>query len=154
MKGSMSIIEVTTRISHKWLERKHKHELASIIMANLDRINLFADHPGVPSGHDKPLTVNVTGDGELVIRIGIGTLAWASDHQENNNPFDEKANGFRRLFRVTDAVEFAREVRVELCREEEDGSTPLTDLLDKVCWNAIENGCFGIEEDGRVDPVD
>ena len=39
----MSTFEVTTRISHKWLERKSKRELASIIMANLDRIDLFAD---------------------------------------------------------------------------------------------------------------
>lgn len=39
----MSIIETTTRISRKWLERKPKHELASIIMANIDKIDLFAE---------------------------------------------------------------------------------------------------------------
>jgi hypothetical protein len=38
----MSIFEITTRVSHKWLERKTKHELASIIMNNIDRIDLFA----------------------------------------------------------------------------------------------------------------
>ena len=38
----MSVFEVTTRISPKWLERKTKHELASIIFANIDRIDLFA----------------------------------------------------------------------------------------------------------------
>ena len=46
----MSVFEVTTRISHKWLERKSKHELVSIILANIDQINLFAnariDFPG------------------------------------------------------------------------------------------------------------
>src|SRR5512146_1493305 len=38
----MSITETTTRISHQWLERKSKAELAAIIMANLDQIDLFA----------------------------------------------------------------------------------------------------------------
>lgn len=38
----MAIIQTTTRISREWLERKPKHELASVIMANLDRIDLFA----------------------------------------------------------------------------------------------------------------
>jgi hypothetical protein len=101
---------------------------------------------------DSPLQVDVTPEGELLISIGIGTLAWAHDHQEQNNPYDEETGGFKRLWRVTDPAEFAAEVRVELCREEENGSTPLTDLFDKVCWNAVENGCFGIEEDGRIDP--
>jgi len=145
----MSTMEITTRINRKWLERKPKHELASIIMSNLGRINLFAEHGEVQSGHDRPLAVNVTGGGELTIRIGINTLAFRFNRQEDNTPYDEKANGFKRLYRVVDAVEFAKKVRTKLCREEEDGSTPLTDLFDKVCRNAIDNGCFGVEEDGR-----
>ena len=39
----MGITTTTTRISSKWLERKSKHELAGIIMNNLDKIDLFAD---------------------------------------------------------------------------------------------------------------
>lgn len=39
----MSIYTVTTRISRRWLERKTKSELASIIMANIDSIELFKD---------------------------------------------------------------------------------------------------------------
>lgn len=39
----MSTTTTTTRISRKWLERKSKHELAGIIMNNLDKIDLFAD---------------------------------------------------------------------------------------------------------------
>lgn len=38
----MSILEVTSRITPKWLERKSKAELVSIIWKNLDRIDLFA----------------------------------------------------------------------------------------------------------------
>jgi hypothetical protein len=41
----MSILSITTTISHKWLERKSKRELASIIMANIDRVSLFAELP-------------------------------------------------------------------------------------------------------------
>ena len=39
----MSVFEITTRIRPKWLERKTKHELASIIFANIDRVDLFAN---------------------------------------------------------------------------------------------------------------
>ena len=151
----MSIMEVTTKISRKWLERKSKCELASIIMNNLDKINLFAERDeGGKSAHDAPLAVNVTGDGRLCVQIGIATLAFACERQEDHNPYNESTGGFKRLYRVTDAVAFAGEVRVELCREEENGATPLTDLLDKACTAAIENGCEGVEEDGRIDPLE
>lgn len=39
----MSVFECTSRISQRWLERKTKADLARIIMANLDKIDLFAD---------------------------------------------------------------------------------------------------------------
>jgi hypothetical protein len=42
----MSIVEVTTRISKRWLMRKSKDELASIIMANIDHIDLFSEEYG------------------------------------------------------------------------------------------------------------
>lgn len=109
---------------------------------------------GVVAMSDQPLRVEVTSDGELIIRIGINTLAFAMNTMEQNNPYDEDAEGYRRLWKVTDPAQFAKEVRIELCREEEDGSTPLSDLLDTVCWNAIEAGCFGVDEDGDVDPYD
>ena len=38
----MSITATTTRISHRWLKRKTKRELASIIMANIYHIAIFA----------------------------------------------------------------------------------------------------------------
>lgn len=107
-----------------------------------------------PNNSESPLTVDVTDDGELIIRIGVNVLADSFIRNEENNPYDEETGGFKRLWRVTDPAEFAKEVRNELYREEEDGSTPLTDLLDKVCWNAIEAGCFGVDEDGRIDPSD
>ena len=153
----MSTMNITTRISHRWLERKTKHELASIIMNNIDRISLFAEpDKGVRSRSDAPLTTNITANGELQIHIGIATLAYCFEIQEDNNPYDEEGDsgGFKRLWRVTDAVEFAKAVRQELCRETESGETPLTELLDKACLSAIDDGCLGVEADGRIDPGD
>ncbi len=37
------ITTIETRIDRKWLERKPKHELASIILANIYKIDLFAE---------------------------------------------------------------------------------------------------------------
>jgi hypothetical protein len=148
----LSITVTTTRVTRQWLMRKSKDELASIILANLDRIDLFGQARDGKDGSDKPLTVVVTGTGELSVSIGANVLANAFIHQDKNNPFDESKNGFKRLYRVTDALWFADEVRWQLCSEKEDGSTLLTHLIDKACWNAIEDGCLGVEEDGRIDP--
>jgi hypothetical protein len=95
-----------------------------------------------------PLTVGVEGD-QLVIRIGVDTLAWCFEISEGNQPFDEKANDFRRAWKVTDKYRFAKGVASGLCNEEEDGSTPLTDILDKACIDAIESD-MGVDEDGRI----
>ena len=86
-------------------------------------------------------------DGALVIRLGVTNLAFAFEHGDSNLVFDEKANVYRAHFKVTDEVEFAKDVIHSLQTEEEDGSTPLTDLLDKMCVHAVEDGSTGVEED-------
>ena len=35
-------------------------------------------------------------DNELVIRVGIDTLAWAFDHMEENNPYSDELHDFER----------------------------------------------------------
>jgi hypothetical protein len=35
----------------------------------------------------------------------------------------------------------------EMLREREDGSTPLSDFLDKMSQNAIDDGSLGLHED-------
>lgn len=97
---------------------------------------------------DAPLKVGVEGD-ELVIRIGIGTLAYCFETGEENQPFDEKANDFRRSFKVTDPHKFAKGVGVALQDEEEDGSTPLTKIMDEAFIRAVEDD-MGVDEDGRL----
>lgn len=94
---------------------------------------------------DAPLAINVE-DGKLVISIGISTLTFAFETSEQNNPFNDTLNDFETTYRVTNELQFANEVRRALCDEQEDGSTILTDLLDKAYWNAIDDGCEGVEE--------
>lgn len=96
----------------------------------------------------QPLTVNVEKD-ELVIRIGIDTLAYAFETGEENQPFDEEADDFRRSFKVTDKHKFAKGVGDALCDEKEDGSTPLTEILDEAFIRAVEMD-EGVDEDGRI----
>ncbi len=106
--------------------------------------------PNDSKGADAPLTVDIEHD-ELIIRIGIGTLAWAFDHMEENNPYDDNARDFVQAWKVTDPVEFAKDVVGELTNEEEDGSHPLNRLLDQVCNAAADQGSLGIDEntDGK-----
>lgn len=96
----------------------------------------------------QPLKVGVEGD-ELVIRIGVDTLVFAFEIGEENNPFDEAANDFRRSFKVTNKYRFAKGVGHGLCVEGEDGSTPLTRILDEAYIRAVEND-EGVDEDGRI----
>jgi hypothetical protein len=96
----------------------------------------------------RPLTIGVEGD-ELVIRIGVDTLAYAFETSEENQPFDEKEDDFRRSWKVVDKHKFAKGVAVGLTDEEEDGSTPLTKILDEAYIRAIEDD-MGVDEDGRI----
>ena len=68
---------------------------------------------------------------------------------EENQPYDENAQDFRRAFWVIDKHKFAKGVADALCDEEEDGSTPLTSILDKAFLRAVEDNA-GVVEDGRI----
>jgi len=98
------------------------------------------------SNKEKGLRVFVSGKDELVIKIGIDTLAHAFERSEDNNPFNEQLNEFRQAFKVTDPSKFANDVCTALCDEGEDGSTPLTRLLDTCCNDAVSQGSEGCEE--------
>lgn len=82
-------------------------------------------------GKDSPLRVEVEGD-ELVIRIGIGTLAFAQHFRQ----WYTGEVGYA----VTDEAEFAKDVKNAMQHEEEDGSSPINDFLDKMCDAAVEDG--------------
>ena len=59
----------------------------------------------------QPLTIGVEGD-ELVIRIGVDTLVFCFETGEENQPYDEKAEDFRRAFKVVDKHKFAKGVGI------------------------------------------
>jgi hypothetical protein len=96
----------------------------------------------------QPLTIGVEGD-ELVIRIGVDTLQFAFETGEDNQPFDDEVDDFRRSWKVTDKHKFARGVGNALCNQDEDGSTPLTKVLDEAYIHAVEDD-MGVDEDGRI----
>lgn len=53
------------------------------------------------SDKDQPLKCTVEGD-ELVIRIGVSTLAFAFKESSLNSPFNEEANDWLPLWKVVD----------------------------------------------------
>lgn len=85
-------------------------------------------------------------DGKLVISIGIDTLAWAAEHSDYFNPYLPNKGNWLQTLRVSDHLEFAKDIATELRRENEDGSSPITLLLDKMIVESCEQGSLGIEE--------
>jgi hypothetical protein len=92
---------------------------------------------------DTPLQAGIEND-QLVIRIGIDTLHYSAEHcpllydgtVENCDP---------PYCKVLDKRELARDVIMELFREREDGSSPISDLLDEAILAAMEDGSEAFE---------
>jgi hypothetical protein len=107
-----------------------------------------------PRGADARLRCRIVGK-QLVISIGIDTLAHAlrvgpvggeiTRDDEHPDGWDESK------LRVTDPAVFAKEVVHALMDEAEDGSSPVTNLLDRAFRDAIENGAEGIYIRGELD---
>lgn len=90
------------------------------------------------SNKNRRLTVKIE-DGCVVIRIGIGTLAFAA------NNCDRFHDGEHYGYEVTDESKFAREVVGALNAEQEDGTTPVHILLDNAFEYVVGDGGEGIE---------
>jgi hypothetical protein len=91
-----------------------------------------------------PLNIKIE-NGELVIRIGVPTLAWAADHMDEATVYDQDLRDFKQAWTVTDPAKFAKGVLNELIREEEDGSNPVTRMFDAAFLAAVDNGAEGVE---------
>lgn len=94
---------------------------------------------------NKPLSVKITRDGVLTIEIGIETNAYAALHSEYAESLlglTDRAKGRRpdTRFSISNPRGFAFDVKRELLREAEDGSSLLTKLFDEATRNAIEDG--------------
>jgi hypothetical protein len=96
-------------------------------------------------GANTPLLVDVK-RGQLVIRIGVNTLAGAFVFSSNNNPYDEKKGDYVQVLKVIDAKEFAVDITGAMESQEEDGSSPLSDFLDEMFEAAVNNGSMGVDE--------
>ena len=105
-------------------------------------IRWAADMRAIKALANAPLDCTIEDDA-LVVRIGINTLAMAAEW----NP--RACEGYRDgpYCKVVDVGELARDVRNELLREEEDGSTPLHHLIDRCCENAMDNGSLAFADE-------
>lgn len=83
---------------------------------------------------DQPLEIKVR-NGRLVISVGISALAYGV--QESYEWTGEK---------ISDELQFAKDVARELSREDEQGNTEFYFLLDKLSQRAIDNGTTAIVE--------
>lgn len=93
------------------------------------------------NGHHygRPLEVKID-DGALVIRIGAQVLAHAVSYASWANPYDDEEQNYIRSFAITDATVFAKDVQRAMLTEREDGSSPLSDFLDKMTEAAVDDG--------------
>lgn len=96
--------------------------------------------------YGQPLNVAVEGE-RLVIAVGVQTLCHATAFAAWANPFDEAADDYIRTFAIADAPQFVKDVVCAMLAEREDGSTPLSDFLDRMAQAAIEEGSLGLHED-------
>lgn len=87
---------------------------------------------------DTGLTIEIADD-ELVIRIGVATLAYAADQSEHAQ---EQCGGFR----VTDAAEFARDVMHGLSADYQldAGCSIFERMMDKTFAAVVNDGSLGV----------
>lgn len=88
-----------------------------------------------PKPEDTPLSIAVENDC-IVIRIGIATHAFCA-LAKNGGPLAENE-------RISDPLQFAKDMCSELSHEDELGATPLTNRLDACIVRAAEQGSTGV----------
>ncbi|SFE88407.1 hypothetical protein [Paracidovorax wautersii] len=81
-------------------------------------------------------------DGRLLISVSISTLAHAARHSDYFFRCQEDGCPLQ----ITDEAAFAKSVVEALNCEQEDGSTPITRMLDAATEYVSEQGLEGIEE--------
>lgn len=106
----------------------------------------------------KRLTVEVK-DGVLVITVGVGVLAHAVVYADWANPYDDNEQDYIRTFAITDVDTFAQDIARAMQREEEDGSSLLTNFLDKATNDAVDEGSEACEfeqaiKTGQTSPLE
>jgi hypothetical protein len=108
--------------------------------------------------YGRPLEVKIE-HGALVIRIGALTLAHAVAYAYWANPYDKESGDYVRTFAITSAATFAEDVRRAMLDEREDGSSSLSNFIDKMSEAAIDDGSEAVEYDqcilcGTLAPIE
>jgi hypothetical protein len=94
--------------------------------------------------YDASLDVTIERDA-VVIRIGVKTLAHACTYSDWANKWNDEEDDYIREFAIIDVRQFAKDIITEMLNEREDGSTPLSDFLDKVTEKAVNQGSLGLD---------
>jgi hypothetical protein len=84
------------------------------------------------SNRSEQLNVQIV-DGKLVISIGIDLLCFAVENKENCD------------YTITDNDGFAKDILNELEIEDEEGTTLVHTLFDKVANEAVEHGSYNVK---------
>jgi hypothetical protein len=100
--------------------------------------------------YGEPLKVQVV-DGKLIIEIGAYTLAHAVAFADWANRWIPKHRDYIRTFAITDPLQFAKDTAMAMQHEKEDGSSPLSDFLDKMTEAALDDGSTGAEFDQAIE---
>jgi hypothetical protein len=95
------------------------------------------------------LKVSVKG-GRMIISLGVNTLAHAVSYANWAVPYDDEKGDYFRTFAITDPEVFAKDVRMAMLEEREDGSSLLSDFLDKASEAAVDDGAEGCEFDQQI----
>ena len=100
------------------------------------------------SKREQPLKIEIV-DGVVSISIGIDTLAHAIEWCPSICRWQ---NGEYIKPTISDSDAFAASVVYCLHDEEEDGTTPVTDLLDDAAQRCLEDGMDGIDRFDLPEP--
>lgn len=139
----------------EWLRPSDPDSATSALVDTLSTV-MLAFHAAAKArdarrGHHygSPLTAEVI-DGALRISIGVDVLAHAVSYADWANPFDEDKHDYIRTFAITNAEQFAKDVRCAMLAEREDGSSPLSDFLDKATEAAVDDGSEACEYEQSI----
>ena len=139
------IAALEQRLADNNLAFEHANEVIGKLEAELAKCRLNDKW----NDEDKRLEVEIIGKC-LVISVGIGIIAFAFETHEDNSPYNDDTNDFKKLWIVSDKLQFAKDVISAMLEESETGASPITDFIDTMSRAALEDGSIAIDEAGPI----
>lgn len=84
----------------------------------------------------------IAGDGVLVILVSADVVKYATEHHPDFYNHDSDVY----MVKVDNEQQWLESVASRLTEQHEGGSTPLSELFDKVIYTAVDQGDEGLEE--------